>query len=426
MTTRAFFVGSLAATALLLLAGAAGAEGDSPAAEAWMTPMVLDLAEAGHLEVSVRTVGDHSIEVNQNGAVRLRKIPKGCKLGGVRGKKLGWRLAQDAEAAVVHLPLQSARPCVGRVTGTIALRVCEGTRADTGTCKKTTVSFEGVVRIGDPPPPSVFPAAGRLIALGDVHGDLGALRAALKLAGLVDDKDAWTGGGAWVVQTGDQTDRGDDEREIFEFLERLRLQAHAAGGRLIILNGNHETMQASGDLRYVTPGGFDDFPEPPNDAAVRGGASPDQVARTRAFAPGSAWARLLSTRNLAVKVGDTVFVHGGVSPKWAEVGLEAFNAPTRAWLAGKGEAPDAITDPDGPVWNRTYSQEADAASCSQLEDALEALGATRMVVGHTVQDSGVTHACDKKVWRVDVGMAAHYGGKPSVIEIVGKDVRVLK
>ena len=397
-----------------------------PTAEAWITPLVLDTGEAGVLEVSVRSLGEHSIEVTQRGAaVRLRKLPKGCKLAGVKGQSLGFRLAHDAEAAVVHLPIRSATPCTGPISGTVALRVCEGNRADVGSCSKQTLAFEGVARIGEPPPASSHPAVRRIVALGDVHGDLGALRKALVLAGVVDANDAWTGGDTWVVQTGDQTDRGDDEREIFEYLERLRLGALAGGGRVIVLNGNHETMQASGDLRYVTPGGFDDFPEPPSDTPVADGANPDQVARTRAFAPGSAWARVLATRNLAVKVGDTVFVHGGVSPEWAKIGLEGFNAPTRAWLAGKAEAPDAIKDPEGPVWNRTYSQDTDATGCSQLEDALEALGAKRMVVGHTVQE-GVTQACGGQVWRVDVGMAAHYGGEPSAIEIVGDEVRILK
>ena len=49
-----------------------------------------------------------------------------------------------------------------------------------------------------------------------------------------------------------------------------------------------------------------------------------------------------------------------------------------------------------------------------------------MVVGHTVQIEGVKSACGEKVWLVDVGMAKHYGGTPSVIEIVGDTVNVLR
>ena len=48
-----------------------------------------------------------------------------------------------------------------------------------------------------------------------------------------------------------------------------------------------------------------------------------------------------------------------------------------------------------------------------------------MVVGHTVQREGITSACDEKVWRIDVGLARLYKGKPAVLEIRGDTVRKL-
>jgi hypothetical protein len=73
-----------------------------------------------------------------------------------------------------------------------------------------------------------FIATDRIIALGDLHGDLQATRAALRLAGLIDPADRWTGGTTTLVQTGDQLDRGDDEPEIINLLEALAPQAEAA------------------------------------------------------------------------------------------------------------------------------------------------------------------------------------------------------
>ena len=43
---------------------------------------------------------------------------------------------------------------------------------------------------------------------------------------------------------------------ILELLARLASEAHAAGGALIQLLGNHELMNAAGDFRYVTPAGM--------------------------------------------------------------------------------------------------------------------------------------------------------------------------
>ena len=52
----------------------------------------------------------------------------------------------------------------------------------------------------------------RIVAVGDLHGDLAATRAVLRLAGAIDDKDHWVGGELVLVQTGDEIDRGDDDR----------------------------------------------------------------------------------------------------------------------------------------------------------------------------------------------------------------------
>jgi hypothetical protein len=51
------------------------------------------------------------------------------------------------------------------------------------------------------------------------------------------------------------------------------------------------------------------------------------------------------------------------------------------------------------------------------------LKAQRMVVGHTVQKDGITSGCNDRVWRIDVGMAKHYGGRPQVLEIQAGKVR---
>src|SRR4051812_18225065 len=87
-----------------------------------------------------------------------------------------------------------------------------------------------------------LPAVERIVAIGDLHGDVSALRAALRLAGAIDEAGKWIGGKLVVVQTGDQLDRGDDEPQILDLFQRLRIEAAAAGGAVHVLNGNHEVM----------------------------------------------------------------------------------------------------------------------------------------------------------------------------------------
>lgn len=69
--------------------------------------------------------------------------------------------------------------------------------------------------------------------------------------------------------------------------------------------------------------------------------------------------------------------------------------------------------------------EPSSRACAALETVLGDLGVKRMVVGHTVQKNGVSSACGDKVWRIDVGMARHYGGRAAVLEIRGQSVRAL-
>ena len=62
-----------------------------------------------------------------------------------------------------------------------------------------------------------------------------------------------------MPQVGDQLDRGDNELQILYFLERLQREAARAGGRLAVLLGNHETMNAAGRFNYATLPGLVDF-----------------------------------------------------------------------------------------------------------------------------------------------------------------------
>lgn len=284
----------------------------------------------------------------------------------------------------------------------------------------------------DPKAPAVVwrhPAAARVVAIGDIHGDLDAARRALRLADVIDEKDAWIGGAAVLVQTGDILDRGDDERAILALFEALTAQAAKAGGKVVQINGNHELMNAAGDLRYVTPGGFKDFADVvrPEGAPKLPAEVPDFArGRLAAFLPGGEFALRFARWPVIAVVGDSVFVHGGVHREHVEAGVGLINDDISAWLQGRRPVPARWMGPDGPMWSRVWSGGPLApADCDRLQFVLDGLKVKRMVVGHTPQPSGITEACAGRVWRIDVGMARHYGGRPAALEITSKGVRAL-
>jgi hypothetical protein len=263
------------------------------------------------------------------------------------------------------------------------------------------------------------PAPKRLVAIGDLHGDANAARAVLRLAGAIDDHDRWIGGDLVVVQLGDVLDRGDGEQDILDLFARLEVDASAAGGAFVPLLGNHELMNAAGDFRYVTPGGFADFADAPGVAKspVDTSKVPEAArARAAAFFPGGPYSAQLAGHDVVVEIGDTLFAHGGVEPAWAEPGrIEATNRFARCWLAGQGEQPDVLSAEDGPVWSRVFA--SDQPDCDALARSLKAASASRMVIAHTVQPAGVSSACDGRVWRIDVGLASIYGGPTQALAI---------
>jgi Calcineurin-like phosphoesterase len=264
-----------------------------------------------------------------------------------------------------------------------------------------------------PPPPR------RIVAIGDLHGDFGSTKEAFRVGGVLAADDTWNGGTTVVVQVGDQLDRGTDEKEILDFLDAIQAQARAAGGDVIVVNGNHELMNVAGNFNSVVDQeGFDDF------GGIEG--------RRAAFAPGGPYALRLAERPLYTILDGTVFLHGGVLPEHVP-DLATIDAASRAWMKTGGPKPAVVTDPDGLVWTRLYGEEETEAACDAAEAVLNALHLDRMVVGHTIQDNGITSICDGRVWRVDVALSDYYlphspptqvlqiqAGEVTILELAGK------
>lgn len=293
----------------------------------------------------------------------------------------------------------------------------------------TTLLLLGTACAGGPRLETRHEEAQRIVAFGDVHGDLDATRRALRLAGAIDDDDRWIGGRLVVVQTGDQLDRGDDEVAVLRLLERLSRDAARAGGAVHVLNGNHELMNVQLDLRYVTEGGFRDFarvmtvPQIDDQLAQ---FPPEQRARVHAFRPRGEFARRLARRNTVVVIGRNVFVHGGLLPEHVAYGIDRINAEIRDWMMGVLAEPVSASGENSPVWLRLYSSQPDETACATLDETLALLGASRMIVGHTPHTEGITTYCSGRVWVIDTGMARAYGGPVEVLEIRGEAVQALR
>lgn len=243
---------------------------------------------------------------------------------------------------------------------------------------------------------------GRIVAVGDVHGDFDQFVKTLRVAQVIDGNNDWIGGKTHLVQMGDVLDRGPDSRKAMDLLMKLEEQACRTGGLVHPLIGNHEAMVLLGDWQYVSQEEENAF----------GGAD----AYREAMSAKGRYGRWIRSHNTAIRINDLVFVHGGISHAWAGRSLEEINQSVRDDLA-KGRKNGLAMDPSGPLWDRTLAAGNEDEASGQLDDVLARLGAHRMVVGHTVSIRGILVRVGGRLIRIDVGMYSGYGGPAACLVV---------
>jgi len=290
-----------------------------------------------------------------------------------------------------------------------------------------------------------FEGVERIVAIGDIHGDLNVLITVLRAAKLVDTRNNWTGGKTHLVIPGDFIDRGNASRKVMDLLIALEPQALKAGGRVHAMLGNHEAMNLYGDLRYAVKADYDAFRDA-DSADVReralqavlrqmqaaGKSQVDLpsfrkkfeeehplgwVERQAAFGQEGKYGKWLRQKDAILKINDIVFVHGGISPKYSLSTIKFINDRVRAELADPSKLKDGVTtDEEGPLWYRGLAEapENDRAVSEALDEFLKNQQARHIVVGHTPQVA-VLPRFQGKVILIDVGLSAVYGGPPAFL-----------
>ena len=335
----------------------------------------------------------------------------------------------------------------------------------------------------------------RVVAIADIHGAYDAMVATLQSSDILAEDLSWIGGKSHLVIVGDILDRGPKSRAAMDLLMRLEGEAEAAGGQVHVVIGNHESMLLTGDLRYVSAAEYAAFADE-EDAAERdrwfelylkraGGEAdelqssfdkkfpPGYFAMRRAFRPEGRYGEWLLNKNVIVVIDGTAFVHGGLAPVVAEVGLEGINGrlqrelvdyvntlaalsdaeillPTdshynyedllnnylpgldedaavlQAVADGKRLLNSVLISTDGPLWYRNNILCPGIVEEHKLEAALAAIDAKRVVIGHTpTPNRQVMQKYDGRVIEIDTGMLNfYYNGIGHALVLEGDSVSV--
>lgn len=200
----------------------------------------------------------------------------------------------------------------------------------------------------------------RIIAIGDIHGNIDGLRSILTVTGLIDGN-KWIGGKAQLLQTGDYMDRGEHTRDVLDLLMALEPQARDAGGRAFALLGNHEVMNLVGETRDASREIFATFADANSEkrrqeawenysklAALkkdRGEPIPTVYAQTKeawltthpvgyaeykdAFSPKGKYGAWLRGKPMVTEVAGNIFMHAGINPATPPARLDDLNTQLR-------------------------------------------------------------------------------------------------
>lgn len=292
----------------------------------------------------------------------------------------------------------------------------------------------------------------RIIAIGDLHGDYPAYLMTLRSAGLIDERDQWSGGKTHLVQLGDIPDRGADTLRIIAHMKALARQAKKKGGLVHKLLGNHEAMNTYGDLRYVSAGEFaaftsresgklrdryyenvladiklrepekfaslgESFREEWNTTHPLGWVEHQQAWNPR-WNPQGEYFNWAMESEVAIQINDLIFLHGGLSGAYCRNSLASLTDKARAALRESNPAtPSILTDPFGPLWYRGLSGVEPVASSETVGAILGQHGARRIIVGHTPTEGAIWPRYSARVIQVDTGLSAAYGGHVGYLEV---------
>ena len=236
----------------------------------------------------------------------------------------------------------------------------------------------------------------KMLVISDIEGNFTALRKLLQANGVIDENFNWTFKKDHLVFTGDFVDRGVMVTEVLWLIYSLEEKAKAAGGYVHFILGNHEIMNMSGDLRYV-------------DARYINHAGLMNTHYMQFFGPDTEIGRWLATKNITERIGNILFMHGGISPyiNIMQIPLKELNDISRPYYRDSvGVYPDKRLDilfsDFGPFWYRGYYAGTPRATKGQLDSTLDFYRVRHISTGHTIIADNISTLFDGKLFNVDV------------------------
>ena len=248
---------------------------------------------------------------------------------------------------------------------------------------------------------SVYPMPEKLIAISDIEGNFITFRDFLINNKVINPDNQWIFGAGHLVLAGDFFDRGLNVTECLWFVYHLEQEAVKNGGYVHFILGNHEIMNMNDDLRYVRNKYFDNCKLINEDYKDL-------------YKQNTELGRWLETKNIVEKIGNYLFLHGGISEELNMLNpeIEDINTKSRNYYysskaarqSGDTLVSTVFRSKSSPFWYRGYVQETIRED--SLDLTLKLFDIDKIVVGHTIVDD-VRYFYSGKVIAIDTD---HAGG----------------
>ena len=254
---------------------------------------------------------------------------------------------------------------------------------------------------------SEYKGVKKMLVISDIEGNFEAFRKLLQGNKVIDENFNWTFGKDHLVLAGDFVDRGKMVTEVLWLIYSLEEKAKAAGGYVHYILGNHEIMNMADELDYV------------NERYIQH-AQLMNKPYMHLFGPNAEIGRWLATKNIAERIGNTLFTHGGISGYLnnLNIPLKELNEITRPFYTDTTyKYPDdrlnLIYSDFGPFWYRNYYK-APRANITQIDSTLDIYGVRTITTGHTVIANEIKSLYNGKLYNTDVH---HAGGHSEALLI---------
>lgn len=243
----------------------------------------------------------------------------------------------------------------------------------------------------------------KILVISDIEGNYNALHGFLYSNKVIDKNNNWIYGNGHIVLNGDFFDRGKNVTQVLWLIYKIDQQARKNDGQVHFILGNHEILNLRGDYRYNRRKQI-------KAAQAITGFESRRKALRYLYSNDSELGKWLASKNIIEKIGNYIFVHGGLHPDILKyrLSLRNMNDLARSRIRNKPVSnlfsAQFLFSSKGPLWYRgmvTDWSTYDKINPIDLQLVLNYYKASKIVIGHTFVEY-VSSDFDGAVIRTDV------------------------